>query len=137
MSQETIRQLFSHLCVYIKEVCSPTFLSQRPKRCDLYIIPDNYGAIDLSGGIGAVDGMKVQWKNCPISKKGQHHERKEGKMATVRFEAWCCHRLYIWSLIAGRFYQNRSDTAIRVAFVHRYSDGYVQHPPPLSFSTFN
>jgi Plant transposon protein len=70
-----------------------------PSAADLTMIESSYCKMGLPGCIGAVDCASWQWGNCPVAEQGVHRG-KDGK-TSLRLEAWCDDRLWVWSLFFG------------------------------------
>lgn len=112
MGKETIRKYFRHFCRDIPAVYGGLFLNRRPSKVELKGIEECYRESGFIGCVGAVDCMKLHWKNCPASLKGQFHNSKEGKLATIVVEAWCDTQLYVWHWYAGRAGTNNDKTLV-------------------------
>ena len=56
--------------------------------------------------------MKVFWKNCPAEEKGQHLNKKDGKLAAIQCEDWFDHDLYCWPWNAVRVGTNNDLTVL-------------------------
>lgn len=85
----------------MKAIDGGSFLNRRPKKAKLGSIASKYGEAEFPGYIGAIDGTKLHWKNCPVDLKGQCHNGKDGKLATIGVKACCYRDLYIWSWFPG------------------------------------
>eukprot|EP00171_Calliarthron_tuberculosum_P002978 IDg2978t1 len=99
MASETLRGYFKQFCWCIQDLYGGSFLNRFPTKNELSDIAAVYGQNGFQGCIGCVDGCKMKWKNCPSALKGQYHNTKEGKLATIGIEAWCDRNLYIWHCI--------------------------------------
>lgn len=120
MGKETIRSYFRAFCVDMAELYGNVFLNRRPTQEELRRIEKEYRRSGFPGCAGAVDCMKLHWKNCPSALKGQFHNSKEGKLATIVVEAWCDTHLYVWHWYAGRAGTNNDKTL--VAYSPLFSD---------------
>ena len=112
MSEEIGRQYFRDFLNDVIEIYGDRYLNRRPTETELEGIEQKYRRIGLPGCIGAVDCMKVFWKNCPAAEKGQHLNKKDGKLASIQCEAWCDHDLYCWSWNSGRVGTNNDITVL-------------------------
>lgn len=54
----------------------------------------------------------MKWKNCPKTLKGQYHNPKDGKLATVSCDALVDHDLYCWHWFAWRRGTNNDITVL-------------------------
>ena len=52
------------------------------------------------------------WENCPKAMKGQYHNPKDGKLATISCEALVVRRLYCWHWFSGRCGTNNDITVL-------------------------
>ena len=77
------------------------FLNSTPNLYELRKIETQYASKIFPGCAGSLDCMNVAWKNCPKSWKGQYHNSKNGKLATVSIEAMCDTNLYSSMYSAG------------------------------------
>lgn len=102
MAEETTRLYFRRFTTDMIRLYGDSFLNRRPTFAELQSIFDDYTQAGFPGCAGAIDCMKLRWKNCPIAHKGQYHNSKEGKLATIPAEAWCDRNLYIWHWFVGR-----------------------------------
>lgn len=59
-------------------------------------IVEEFEDAGFPGCVGALDCMMLHWNNCPIADKGQYHNPKEGKLATLPAEASCDRNVYNW-----------------------------------------
>ena len=101
MSSESIRQYVRRFTTDIVAIHKGTYLS-RPNQSELETIEKEYDDSGFPGCVGAVDCCCLYWKNCPLEEKGQYHNPKDSKLATVKVEAWCDSKLYIWHWFAGK-----------------------------------
>lgn len=79
----------------------PKYLNRWNTRAELGAIVRDYDGAGFPGCVGAVDVMKEHFKKCPSVQKGQYHNTKDGKLATIGVEAWCDHQIYAWSWFSG------------------------------------
>ena len=112
MSEEIGRQYFRTFLDDVIEIYGKRYLNRRPNEEELNDVQEKYKKIGLPGCIGAVDCMKVFWKNCPTEEKGQHLNTKDGRLAAIQCEAWCDHDLYCWAWNAGRVGTNNDITVL-------------------------
>lgn len=110
--QRKIRQYFQQFCNDLRTMYGRTYLNCQPTRAELGAVATVYDEAGFPGCVGAVDVLRVHWKNSPSAHKGQHHNSKDGKLATIGVEAWCDHELYIWSWFAGRCDTNKYKTML-------------------------
>ena len=115
MSEESTRMYFRQFIRDMIEIYGGMYLNRRPTKEELKCIEDDYNEVGFAGCGGSIDCMKLIWKNCPFSEKGQYHNGKEGKMATIVVEAWCDRDLYIWSWFAGRAGTNNDLNVLAVS----------------------
>lgn len=115
MAEETIRQYFRLFCVDVKHLYEGIYLNRKPTTEELREIESMYRSAGFTGCGGAIDCMKLVWKNCPIQEKGQYHNPREGHMATIVVEAWCDRRLYVWSWFSGRAGTNNDLNVLSVS----------------------
>lgn len=124
MSEESISLSFAQFCSDVVSIYGPSFLNRRPTKSELKEISERYTTVGFPGCIGAVDCMKLYWKNCPYYEKGQNLNTKEStSLATIVCEAWCDHDLYCWN-----WYPCRAGTN---------NDLTVLHSSPLFRDIFN
>lgn len=115
MAEETLRVYFIKFLKDMKELYAEMYLNRRPTRTELKEIESEYNDAGFEGCAGCLDCMKLKWKNCPFAEKGQYHNPKEGKLATIVVEAWCDRSLYIWSWFAGRAGTNNDLNVLAVS----------------------
>lgn len=87
-------------------------LNREPDVMELQEIVNNYENAGFPGCLGCLDCMHLKWKNCPRSLKGQYHNPKDGKLATISCEAMCDRNLYCWHWYAGRCGTNNDITVL-------------------------
>ena len=103
ISEETGRQYFRTFCEDIIDIYGEQYLFRWPTALELQDISERYSRRGFPGCGGALDCMKLFWKNCPIQLKGQHLNHYEShKMACVQAEAWADEDLYCWHWNCGR-----------------------------------
>lgn len=102
MSVESQREAFTHFLGAVRTRFGRQFLNRRPSVSDLRAVQDRYSARGFPGCIGCVDCMKVRWKNCPRSLKGQFKNPKDSKLAVLSCEALVDSDLFCWHWFAGR-----------------------------------
>ena len=112
MASETLRQYFRKFNECLIELYGGRFLNRRPSTSELVDIERRYCLAGFPGSVGAVDCCKIIWKNCPHAHKGQYHNTKEGKLATIQVEAWCDRDLYVWHWFPGRCGTNNDKTML-------------------------
>lgn len=115
MGAETVRQYFRRFVQDIICIYGPAFLNRRPTVEELDGIEEKYADRGFPGCVGCVDCCKLVWKNCPTALKGQYHNSKDGKLATISVEAWSDGDLYIWHWNAGRCGTNNDITMVEVS----------------------
>ena len=88
----------------IAAVCrfAPVFLNREPNLQELRRIVGDYEKVGFPVCIACIDCTHMHWKNCPMSLKGQYHNPKDGKLATVSCEALVEKTLYCWHWFPGR-----------------------------------
>lgn len=101
-AEETIRIYFRRFTTDMLVLDGKRYLNRRPGKHLLNNIVDEYKDAGLPGFAGAIDCMKLRWKNCSSAYKGQYHNPKEGKLATIPAEAWCDRWLYVWNWYGDR-----------------------------------
>lgn len=97
-----------------------------------------YADAGFPGCIGAVDGTKLVWNNCPFYLKGQYHISKDRKMATVVVKEWCGHELYVRSCFEWRCETNNGKTML--CFCPLFTDilsGALKKFIPVLYSFFS
>ncbi len=102
MSAESGRRAFRSFCSAVLKRYGPRFLNRDPTLQELRRIERQYAERNFPGCIGALDCMSMEWKNCPKSFKGQYHNPKNGKLATLSFEGVSDSNLYCWHVFCGR-----------------------------------
>jgi len=102
MAPETQRQVFTTFLHAARSRFRQRFLNREPTALELRCITDQYSARGFPGCAGAVDCMKLVWKNCPRALKGQFHNPKDSKMAVISCEAVADSSLYCSHWFAGR-----------------------------------
>lgn len=110
MSTESQRQAFALTLKAIYRRFGPVHLNRLPTEIELRDIEQRYADKGFPGCIGAVDCMHLHWKNCPQAYKGQYHNPKDGKLATISCEALCDSDLYCWHWFVGRCGTNNDIT---------------------------
>jgi hypothetical protein len=98
LSESTSAKCLKRFCAAIVRVFGDQYL-RLPSANDLKCIEATYCKLGLPGCIGAIDCAGWQWGACPVAEQGLHRG-KDGK-PTLRLEAWCDDRLWIWSLFFG------------------------------------
>lgn len=79
---------------------------------ELRNITARYEEQGFPGCVGCLDCMHLKWKNCPKALKGQNHNPKDGKLATLSCEALVGHDLYCWHWFPGRCGTNNDITVV-------------------------
>lgn len=100
------------MCSAIYTLCYTQYLNREPIYLELEAITDTYANDGFPGRMGAVDCIHLHWKNFPKAYKGQCHNQKDGKLATISCEAVCDKRLYCWSWFSGRCGTNNDITVL-------------------------
>lgn len=97
MAEETTGEYFKSFCRDVRAIYVEVYLDRWPTAEELAVIEENYSEVGFPDCAGAIDCMKVFWKNCPFRKKGQYLNSKESsKIAVLQCEPWCDHELYCW-----------------------------------------
>ena len=112
MSPESQRFYTRRFCEDVITIYGDAYLNRFPNQTELQTIADGYEKSGFAGCAGCVDCMCLEWKNCPVSEKGQYHNSKDSKLATLKVEAWCDMHLYIWHWYAGRPGTNNDKTMV-------------------------
>jgi hypothetical protein len=103
VSEETGRLYFKQFCRDVNDVFGETYLDRWPTEAELADIEQQYDGLGFPGCVGALDCMKIFWKNCPFGEKGQRLNSKDStKLACIQAEAWADHDLYCWHWNVGR-----------------------------------
>lgn len=110
MSQETIRRYPRKFCRCVVQMYSDKYLNKRPNMAELENIEKYYSSNGFVECLDEAYCSKIKCKNCPLSQKGQYHNKKEGSKATIQVEAWCDYGLYVWNWFPGRAGTNNEDT---------------------------
>lgn len=113
MSPESQRQYFHHFVHGMIETFGPRYFNREPSTDELRRIVAEYEEVGFPGCRGCVGCMHLKWKNCPLELKGQYHNSKNGKLATISCEAVVDHGLYCWSWFAGRAGTNNDLTVMQ------------------------
>lgn len=79
----------------------PSIEDQRKRNREIKEIEWGYKDAGLEGCGRLMGCMKLKGKNCPFAEKGQYHDPKEGKLATIVVEATSDRNVFIWSWFAG------------------------------------
>ena len=87
MSVESQRQAFIVTLKTIYRRFGPIYLNWKPTESQLRNVVRQYEERRFPGCMGAADCMHLNWKNCPVAYKGQYHNPKGGKLATISCEA--------------------------------------------------
>ena len=87
MSSESQRLYFELFLRSLKRNFGPLLLNRPPTLSELRSVAKKYEEEGFPGCIGCVDCMHIHWKNCPKALKGQYHNPKAGKRATISCEA--------------------------------------------------
>jgi hypothetical protein len=98
LSESTSAKCLKRFCAAVTNAFGSQYL-RLPTADDLKRTEATYSKLGLPGCIGAVDCASWQWGACPVAEQGLHRG-KDGK-PTLRLEAWCDDRLWIWSLFFG------------------------------------
>lgn len=113
MSEQSIAETFQNFCNDVVKMYAQDFLNRRPTKQELSDIVNGYNGVGLPGCAGAIDCIKLYWKNCPFFDKGQYLNTKEStKLATISCEAWCDNDLYCWHWYPGRAGTNNDLTVL-------------------------
>ena len=110
MGIESIRQSFYAFCRAVVDHYGPQYLNRIPTLLELSQIESGYASRGFSGCVGALDCMHLYWKNCPKNLKGQYHNPKSGKLATIQVEAVADVNLYCWHVFSERVGTNNDIT---------------------------
>eukprot|EP00171_Calliarthron_tuberculosum_P021667 IDg21667t1 len=102
MSIESMRQTFQRFNRAMKLCYGAKYLNRAHTLSELQTIESFYSSKRFPGCVRAVDCMHLHWKNCPKALKGQLHNPKSGKLATLQVEAVCDSNLYCWNVFGGR-----------------------------------
>ena len=113
MSSESQRQYFELFLRSLKRNFGPQLLNRPPTLSELRSVAKKYEKEGFPGCIGCVDCMHLHWKNCPKALKGQYHNPKAGKLATISCEAMVDHDLYCWHWFPGRVGTNNDITVLQ------------------------
>ncbi len=115
MSAESMRQTF-HLFIQAVHKCyAREFLNRAPSVAELRDIERAYASRLFPGCVGALHCMHMHRKNCRKSWKGQCHNPKAGKRATIQVEAMCDSDLYWWHVYVGHPGTNNSSQYVKQA----------------------
>lgn len=88
------------------------FLNRAQSIAKLRAIDRTFSSKSFPGCVGSVDCMTVKWKNCSKAWKGQYHNPRHGKLATIAVEAMCDYNLYCWNMLTGKLATNNDLTAV-------------------------
>ena len=113
MSCESIRRAFKAFCHAVRSYYGSEFLNRPSSLSELRNIEQNFASKSFPGCIGSADCMTVKWKSCPKAWKGQYHNPRHGKLATIAVEAICDSNLYCWRMFAGRPAKNNDLTVAK------------------------
>lgn len=97
MGWETPRTYFKRFWTDVLTIYGAVYLKRRTKKEELMCLNNWYTEIGFAGCVGAVDLIKLKWKNCPFTLKGQYHNSHDGHLETVQVEAWAGNDLYGWN----------------------------------------
>lgn len=120
MGAETIRTYFSSFFYCIIHLYRDRYLKRLQTKSEIQDILDRYGENGFKGCTESVDCWKFHWKNCPVSLKGQYHNTKDGKLATIAVERWADRDLFLWHYIAGRSSTINDKTIFEVSSIFNY-----------------
>lgn len=95
MSPESQRAAFRTFVAGMEASFGRRYLNREPTLEELRRITSEYEAEGFPGCRGSLDCMHIRWKNCPFTLKGQFHNPKNGKLATISCEAIVDHGLYV------------------------------------------
>lgn len=112
MSVESQRKYFRLFLLAMKQLYGSMLLNRAPVLLELREIESKYAQSGFPGCIGCIDCMHLHWKNCPKEFKGQYHNPKSGKLATISCEALVDTELYCWHWFAGRAGTNNDITVM-------------------------
>ena len=113
MSVEAPRQAFQLSLKAIYRRFGPMYLNRKPTESELWSIVKQFDARGFPGCMGAVYCIHLHWKDRPLAYKGQYHNPKDGKLATISCEALCDSSLYCWHSFAGGCGTNNDITVLR------------------------
>lgn len=102
MSAESQRYYFMLFLKAVHGRFGGKMLNREPTASELQAVHERYAARGFPGCVGALDCMKLVWKNCPRAMKGQYHNPKDSKLAVISCEAVADSDLYCWNWFAGR-----------------------------------
>ena len=103
MSEESGRLYLMKFCKDIIDMYGSTYLKRYPNVDEMDDITERFAIQGFPGCAGALDCMKLFWKNCPVQDKGQNLNPKgHSRLATIQCEAWCDYDLYFWHWYSGR-----------------------------------
>ena len=77
LSEETGWQYFKTFCEDIIEIYGEQYLLRWTTALEIQDISERYSRRGFKECGGALDCMKLFWKNCPIQLKGPHHNHYE------------------------------------------------------------
>lgn len=112
MSPESQREYFYKFLVAVVRRFGALFLNREPILGELRTIVGEYEDAGFPGCMGCIDCMHMHWKNCPKALKGQYHNPKDGKLATISCEALVDRNLYCWHWFSGRCGTNNDITVL-------------------------
>lgn len=116
----TIRIYVKKFIVHAREIYGARYLNRTPTLPKLRSVTNLYAGTCFPRCIGAVDGAKLHWKNCPASWKGQYHNANDGKKATLSAEALYDHDQYVWSWFSGLCGTNNDRTLLSLSLFFMY-----------------
>ncbi|GJS81787.1 ALP1-like protein [Tanacetum coccineum] len=100
MSEHTARDALFFFNMCIIELYMPKYL-RKPTSEDVVKIQQKHNNVHgFPGMLGSIDCMHWEWKNCPVSWKGQYG-RGDKKYPTIMLEAVASQDLWIWHAFYG------------------------------------
>ena len=96
MNVESMRIACNDFVKTVKTCYGDTYLNRIPTEEDLQSLEEGFARRNFLGCIGSTDCMHLHWKNCSNHLKGQYHNPKSGKLATIQVESVCDYSLYCW-----------------------------------------
>ena len=112
MSTESKRIYFQKFLFAVVRRFGSVFLNRQPNMEEIRRTVGDYERFGFPGCIGCIDCMHMHWTNCPKALKGQYHNPKYGKLATISCEALRDRRLYCWNCFLGRCGTNNDITVL-------------------------
>ena len=102
MGIENLRKSFVSFIRALKKCYRKQFLNRIPNEYELRFLEQEFSKRNFPGCIASLDCIHLHWKNCPRHLKGQFHNPKSGKLATIQVEAVSGYNLYCWHVHSSR-----------------------------------